>query len=215
MTEPALAAPDSKAACAPPINRSEMYWHECASKHGKKYHIGVNRAKHPGLTDENFKDLFNKAAAVAAARSAEHPSPLESVPNETVLDANEVEIPGGGGGWTVPIGTTGGTKAIIRHTTAPHPIYWPYAGNNDDWERPVQRVRDSMDIQWYSLSRNVLGWFDIKLRVDITQPWNYRFYDNGPGDEQDSYTLHCWTTGELWVCYDSDHPDIVRIDAWD
>lgn len=177
---------------------SGMFWHESTSKNGKKYCIGVAKSDHPDLTDQQLKELFDKAA------SKPQPPHLDTLQSTTdgLLDVDSH--------------TKAGPMAIpkIKHTTGNEPIYWPYAGSNDSWVKTVQRVKDWFDITRYSLSSINDVFYDYKLRVDITQAWNYRFYDDG-GDDQDSYTLYCWTTGAHSIAYDSGHPTIVKIESWD
>jgi hypothetical protein len=166
-----------------------MYWHEATSKNGKKYRIGVQKSDFPDLSEQEVKDLM----------SAPRKGPPEKSFDITAgLGLGDGEI----------LGT--GLKAKITHTTGNDNIYWPYTGNDDSWKKPAQRVIDLFDIKQYCLCKNFGGWYDYKLWIDITQDWNYDFYD----ETGDYYRIYTLTTGTHSVTYDSDKPTIEKIIAW-
>lgn len=179
----------SEAGRVPQVDDSEMYWHEATSKNGKKYRIGVLKSDHADLSEQEVKDLLGAT--------------MQGPPEES-LDSIA------GLGDCERLGTGGEPILKITHTTGNDPIYWPSTRTNDSWKKPTQRIKDLFDIKQYCLCKNFGGYFDYKLWIDITQEWNYDFYD----ETGDAYRIICYKTGTHYVTYDSDKPTIEKIVAW-
>lgn len=185
----AEATSTSEIVRVPQVDDSEMYWQEATSRNGKKYRIGVPKSDYPDLSEQEVKDLLG--------------APKQGPPEEP-LDS----IAGLGDGGRLGVG--GKPIRMITHDTGNDPIYWPYTGNDDSWKGVAPRIKDLFDIKQYCLCKNFGGWYDNKLWIDITEEWNYDFYD----ETNDSYRIYTYRTGTHSVTYDSKKPTIVRIVAW-
>lgn len=106
------------------------------------------------------------------------------------------------------VGSLGGqtTLELVTHTLPD--LWWPVT-NDDSWKTPAKVIKDSVDIKQYCLTKNVGGWYDYKLWIDITQDWDYTFYD----ETGDYYDLDTYQKGVHYVRYDSKKPTIVKIVA--
>jgi hypothetical protein len=176
----------SEAGRVPQVDDSEMYWHETTSKNGKKYRIGVLKSDYPDLSEREVKDLLGGIK--------------QGIPEDSIAGLGDGER----------LGTGREPMMKITHTTGDNPIYWPYTGNDDSWKPTVQRIKDKFDIKQYCLCKNFGGWFDYKLWIDITEEWNYDFYD----ETGDYYKIRTYRKGVHSVTYDSKKPTIVKIVAW-
>jgi hypothetical protein len=83
-----------------------------------------------------------------------------------------------------------------------------------DWKvgtsgNPSQDVQDATGIRWYSLQKisTLFRLYDYELDITTSKAYNYLFRD----ESQDEYSLNCYVTGNHYVQYNSDQPNIVKI----
>ena len=81
-----------------------------------------------------------------------------------------------------------------------------------DWKtgtsgNPSQTIQDKTGIVWYSLHDNRPSYYDWRLDITTTRKFDYYFVD----ESGDKYRINAFASGNHYVRYNSDKPNIVKI----